>query len=137
MRFSFKVIKLHKNILQVRIEGKVEKLPMSTATQYFQSRPYESQLGALCSAQSQVIESREELTNKLKMLRERYQEGQVPKPEFWGGYRVVPTAIEFWQGQTDRVHDRIKFRRPVEDEKPDNVKTFIGENGWVYERLQP
>jgi len=121
----------------IRIEGTVKKLPMLYAEDYFKGRPYQSQIGALCSDQSKVIESREKLTEIEIELKNKYKEGGVPKPQSWGGYTVTPRSIEFWQGQTDRIHDRIRFRRPVGDEIPDNVVTHFGEDGWIYERLQP
>ncbi|KAF2892560.1 hypothetical protein ILUMI_13620 [Ignelater luminosus] len=121
----------------VRIEGPVEKLPPSYAEDYFKTRPYQSQVGALCSNQSKVIESRECLVAKANQLKEKYKEGEVPKPESWGGFIVVPAVMEFWQGQTDRVHDRIKFRKLKEGEDVDNIITHPGEDNWIYERLQP
>jgi len=121
----------------VRIEGVAEKLPFSDADHYFNSRPYQSQIGALCSDQSKPIEGREVLANKERELKRQYGEGDVPRPPQWGGYVVVPRSIEFWQGQTDRIHDRIKFRRPINGEKPDGILTHEGQDGWIYERLAP
>ncbi|KAJ8930272.1 hypothetical protein NQ314_016939 [Rhamnusium bicolor] len=120
----------------VRVEGIVEKLPFSEADGYFSKRPYQSQIGALCSDQSKPIEGRELLTAMEKKLKSEYSEGQVPRPSLWGGYIVKPHSIEFWQGQTDRIHDRIRFRKPKENE-PDGVLTHDAEDGWVYERLCP
>ncbi|KAK4876074.1 hypothetical protein RN001_012496 [Aquatica leii] len=121
----------------VRIEGTAKKLPMSYATDYFKSRPYRSQIGALSSDQSKPIESRTKLTEIAEKLSKKYKEGEVPKPELWGGYAVTPRSIEFWQGQTDRIHDRLRFRFLEKDEVVDNVLTHEGEGGWIYERLQP
>ena len=95
----------------IRIEGAVKKLPMSYAEKYFHSRPYESQIGSLCSDQSKPIESRQKLIEEADNLSQKYKEGEVPKPTHWGGYLVVPKSIEFWQGQTDRIHDRINLLR--------------------------
>jgi len=121
----------------VRVEGCVEMLPMSAAEEYFSGRPYVSQIGALCSDQSKPISGRQVLTQKEFELKCKYKEGQVPKPESWGGYLVKPRSIEFWQGQTDRIHDRIKFFRPEQDVVADNKLTYQAEDGWLYERLAP
>ncbi|KAL3270576.1 hypothetical protein HHI36_021113 [Cryptolaemus montrouzieri] len=96
----------------VRIEGVAEKLPFSVADDYFKKRPYDSKIGALCSNQSQPIENRDVLMNKEKELKAKYpMSDDVPRPEKWGGYLVRPHTFEFWQGQTDRLHDRIRFRK--------------------------
>lgn len=119
------------------MEGVVEKLPFSDADAYFQGRPYQSQIGALCSDQSKpIFKGREALQLNASELKKKYQEGQVPRPPQWGGYIVKPKSIEFWQGQTDRIHDRIRFRRPNVGE-PDGILTYPGEDGWIYERLAP
>lgn len=121
----------------VRIEGSVDKLPMSEADDYFSGRPYASQIGALCSDQSKPLAGRQVLSAKEQELKATFKEGQVPKPQFWGGYIVKPKSIEFWQGQTDRIHDRIKFYQPQANESPDNKLSFAGEDGWLYQRLAP
>ncbi|KAJ8947953.1 hypothetical protein NQ318_021050 [Aromia moschata] len=118
----------------VRVEGSVEKLPFADADNYFSKRPYQSQIGALCSDQSKPISGRDVLAAKERELKSKYSEGQVPRPP--GGYIVKPNMIEFWQGQTDRIHDRIRFRKPKENE-PDGILTHEAEDGWVYERLCP
>ncbi|XP_023026387.1 pyridoxine/pyridoxamine 5'-phosphate oxidase [Leptinotarsa decemlineata] len=120
----------------VRIEGVVEKLPFSQADEYFSKRPYQSQIGALCSNQSKPVAGRQILAWKEKELKNTYAEGKVPRPPQWGGYIVKPSSFEFWQGQTDRIHDRIRFRKPFNNE-PDGVLTHQAEDGWIYERLNP
>nr|CAI5869438.1 unnamed protein product [Callosobruchus analis] len=120
----------------VRIEGDVEKLSFDDAEKYFKNRPYQSQIGALCSNQSFPVASRKDMEEIALQLKEKYKEGEVPRPPLWGGYIVKPHTIEFWQGQTDRIHDRIRFRRPKENE-PDGLLTHQGEDGWIYERLYP
>lgn len=110
---------------QVRIEGKVEKIPGKVSTAYFQSRPRGSQIGAWASPQSMIITDRSVLESNVSRLKERYDGHEVlPKPPNWGGYSLKPDLIEFWQGRPSRLHDRIRYRL---DEK--------GE--WVIERLAP
>ncbi|KAK5645383.1 hypothetical protein RI129_006683 [Pyrocoelia pectoralis] len=121
----------------IRIEGIAEKLPVSYAETYFKSRPHASQIGALCSNQSKLIESRDKLIETADDLQNKYKPGEVPKPQHWGGYIVKPKSIEFWQGQNDRIHDRIKFRQAKNDEIPDSVLSHKGVGNWIYERLQP
>jgi pyridoxamine 5'-phosphate oxidase len=96
---------------QVRIEGKAEKLSSEESAEYFNSRPVESKLGALASAQSTVIKNREELEKRYEELEKLYAEQVIPKPEHWGGYRIIPEIVEFWQGRPNRLHDRIVFYR--------------------------
>jgi pyridoxamine 5'-phosphate oxidase len=99
---------------QVRIEGTVTRLARAASEAYFKSRPYGSQLGALVSQQSQVIDSREALERQLAELEARYPPGAVPLPEHWGGYLVTPEVIEFWQGRPDRLHDRFQYHKAGE-----------------------
>lgn len=109
---------------QVRVEGTVEKVSSEESDAYFQSRPKASQLGAWASPQSQVIKNRGVLEKRLAELEEKYATEKVPRPPHWGGFRVIPTAIEFWQGRPSRLHDRIRYEL---DEKGD----------WFYQRLAP
>ncbi|NXS13649.1 PNPO oxidase, partial [Neodrepanis coruscans] len=96
---------------QVRIEGSVKRLPEEESERYFHSRPKSSQIGAVVSRQSSVIPDREYLRKRNAELQERYRDTTVPKPDYWGGYILEPEVVEFWQGQTNRLHDRIVFRR--------------------------
>ncbi|XP_048970722.1 pyridoxine-5'-phosphate oxidase isoform X1 [Canis lupus dingo] len=123
---------------QVRVEGSVKKLPEEEAECYFHSRPKSSQIGAVVSHQSSVIPNREYLRKKNEELEQLYQEQEVPKPKYWGGYILYPQVMEFWQGQTNRLHDRIIFRRglPTGD-SPLGPMTHRGEEDWLYERLAP
>lgn len=120
----------------VRIEGSVEKLSREESETYFHSRPRASQIGALASPQSQVIPSREFLDEIETQIKQKLgDDKEVPLPEHWGGYLISPKVIEFWQGQTNRLHDRIRFRKS--DEEVDEKLVHRGEDGWVYERLAP
>lgn len=110
---------------QVRIEGVVEKVLPEASTQYFQSRPKDSQIGAWASQQSAVISDRTILEDKVAALEKQYADAeQLPRPEQWGGYLLRPTCIEFWQGRSSRLHDRIQY---LPDEK----------EGWIIQRLAP
>ena len=94
---------------QVRIEGRVEKLPQKITKEYFDSRPFKSRVGALASRQSSVVSSRKELEDTYSALLKKYEDKEVPLPEFWGGYVLIPDVIEFWQGRAGRMHDRIEY----------------------------
>ncbi len=108
---------------QVIIQGRAEQISTAESLRYFASRPRESQIGAWVSNQSEVISSRKFLLQKLAEIRGKFQQGEIPLPSFWGGYRVVPEAIEFWQGGPARLHDRFLYRNTPE--------------GWNIERLSP
>jgi pyridoxamine 5'-phosphate oxidase len=109
---------------QVRVTGEVSQVMKEESEAYFQSRPIGSQLGALASHQSQVIPNREVLERRLEELTAEYQNRPIPLPPHWGGYRLSPRAIEFWQGRPNRLHDRLRYTRQA--------------NGrWLIERLSP
>ena len=109
---------------QVTVAGRVEKISKSESVQYFLSRPRGSQLSAWASAQSTVISSRAILESAFATVKRRFADGEVPLPDFWGGYRADPDSIEFWQNRKDRLHDRFLYNR--------------GENGaWRIDRLTP
>ncbi|KAL2078129.1 hypothetical protein ACEWY4_025814 [Coilia grayii] len=122
---------------QIRIEGTVERIPYQSSCDYFHSRPKSSQIGAVVSRQSTVIPNREYLRQKNAELEERYKDTDVPMPDYWGGYIVKPHTIEFWQGQTNRLHDRIVFTRPKEGETELKDLQHQAAGGWVYQRLSP
>ena len=109
---------------QVRINGRVSKLSGAEADDYFASRPRSSQLGALASQQSQVVANRAELDERYAALEREYHNRPIPRPAYWGGYRLQPDLLEFWQGRRSRLHDRLRYR-------------LNSEGGWRLERLQP
>ena len=96
---------------QVEIAGPAEKISAGESLAYFLSRPFGSRLGAWVSDQSEVISSRQILLSKFEDLKRRFASGEVPKPEGWGGYRIIPETFEFWQGGHDRLHDRYIYRK--------------------------
>lgn len=108
---------------QVRVTGTAEKVSTAESLKYFTSRPRESQIGAWVSDQSKIIDSRALLMNKLEGLKRRFAGGEVPLPSFWGGYRLKPSRIEFWQGGKGRLHDRFLYTREEDD--------------WIINRLAP
>jgi len=109
---------------QIRIEGRVEPVSAEESDTYFHSRPVGSQLSASASRQSEVIAGREELEQRVAALSAQYQNQEIPRPENWGGFRVIPDAIEFWQGRASRLHDRLRYR-------------LLASGGWQIERLSP
>ncbi len=109
---------------QVRIEGRALKVSDQESDEYFHSRPLSSRLGAWASDQSQVISDREVLELELQQLKTEYENKDVPRPLHWGGFRVIPTVIEFWQGRPSRLHDRLNYRR-------------VDDHTWLIERLSP
>ena len=109
---------------QVRISGKAERVPTRETLKYFITRPRGSQLGAWVSAQSSVISSRSLLETEFQKLKDKFRNKEVPLPSFWGGYRVVPREIEFWQGRRNRLHDRFQY-------------TKQDDGDWKIERLAP
>ncbi|XP_054152885.1 pyridoxine/pyridoxamine 5'-phosphate oxidase-like [Oppia nitens] len=121
---------------QVRIEGRVEKVSEEESVQYFKSRPRASQLSARISQQSKPIDSRDKMVDIYNEEEIKYP-NDIPKPHFWGGFTIVPEVYEFWMGQTDRLHDRIRFFKSDDNQKVDGIITKLGEDGWAYQRLQP
>ena len=108
---------------QIRIEGRVEKVPASESDAYFASRPRGSQLGAIASPQSKPIATRALLEEAVADVATQVADGAPPRPAYWGGYRLVPDLIELWQGQPSRLHDRVRYRKTAD--------------GWVRDRLAP
>lgn len=109
---------------QVKVCGRAQKVPAAESLKYFLSRPRESQLAAWASAQSRPISSRQLLMQQFMSMKHKFSDGEIPLPDFWGGYRIVPSVIEFWQGGSHRLHDRFEYRRREE-------------GGWDLERLSP
>lgn len=109
---------------QVSITGTATKIPREESAEYFLSRPLASRLGAWASHQSQPVASRKTLEDQFEAAQEQFESGDVPLPDFWGGYRVVPETIEFWQGRQSRLHDRFLYTRSSEGE-------------WLLSRLSP
>lgn len=109
---------------QIRIEGTVEKLSKEDSEKYFKTRPKKSQISAIVSPQSQVLENRVELEKKFAETESYYEDKDIPKPSNWGGYIVKPQVIEFWQGRRDRLHDRIVYKK-------------ADKNSWKVVRLAP
>jgi len=109
---------------QVRVEGRISQITPDESVAYFQSRPRESRLGALVSRQSQVVASRDILEQRFQALETQYAHADIPMPPDWGGYRLRPELLEFWQGRQGRMHDRLRYRRQTTAD-------------WLLERLEP
>ena len=109
---------------QVKVRGSAEKLPTATSLAYFASRPRESQLAAWASQQSRPVSSRQMLMQQFDAMKRKFSSGEIPLPDLWGGFRVRPTAIEFWQGGASRLHDRFEYTRHAS-------------GAWAVERLAP
>jgi pyridoxamine 5'-phosphate oxidase len=101
---------------QVMVNGRAEKVSKTESLKYFMQRPLSSRIGAWASPQSQVISTRSILEEKFAEMRRRFSEGKVPLPDNWGGYRVIPESIEFWQGRRSRLHDRFRYSRQDDDQ---------------------
>ena len=108
---------------QIKIVGSVEKVSSLESIKYFASRPKDSQIGAWASKQSTTISSRNILQSQFESMKQKFSSGEVPLPDFWGGYRVIPRTIEFWQGRESRLHDRFVYQR--------------NKDGWTISRLSP
>lgn len=108
---------------QVRINGIAKKLSRSESEAYFKSRPHKSQIGAHASKQSHEVPNRDYLDNEFKRMMAHFSEGEVPLPKNWGGYGIIPTYFEFWQGRSSRLHDRIVYQQ--------------AEKNWIIKRLSP
>jgi pyridoxamine 5'-phosphate oxidase len=109
---------------QVRVTGRATHVPADESDAYFRSRELGSRVGAWASPQSRMVDSRQELDRRFAALMEQYQDGEVPRPPHWGGVRVVPEVIEFWQGRANRLHDRLRY-------------TLDRDGAWRIERLAP
>lgn len=109
---------------QVKVGGTASKISAAESLKYFLSRPQDSQIAALASRQSSVLTSRTVLLNQFEAMKQKFQAGDMPLPDFWGGFRVVPTEIEFWQGGANRLHDRFRYKR-------------LADNNWQIDRLAP
>lgn len=114
---------------QIQINGRATLLPRAETEAYFASRPRGSRIGAWASRQSEILKDRETLERRVEELERRFGEGEIPAPEFWNGYLVAPKSIEFWQGRSNRLHDRFRYSR-TDDGKGEG-------GGWVIDQLNP
>jgi pyridoxamine 5'-phosphate oxidase len=124
--YAAAVLLWHAQERQVRVSGPVTRVSAEETEAYFTSRPRGSQIGAWASPQSTVVVSRAELDARQREIEQRFGDGPIPVPPFWGGFRITPEAVEFWQGRPDRLHDRIRYRAVDADRQE-----------WVRERLAP
>jgi pyridoxamine 5'-phosphate oxidase len=108
---------------QIKIQGSIEKISMAQSLKYFISRPKDSQIGAWASSQSDTISSRSFLETQIKSIATKFKNKEIPLPDFWGGYRVIPEKIEFWQGRDNRLHDRFEYT--------------LSDDVWTINRLAP
>lgn len=113
----------HEQMQQICVEGAVEKISQEESNEYFLKRPRGSQLGAWASQQDEIIASKEVLEKKFLEMEEKYLDREIPLPSFWGGYRIIPSRFEFWQGRKDRLHDRFEY--------------LLDEDTWIINRLSP
>ena len=109
---------------QVRVEGMVRRLGEETSDAYFKTRSRDSRIGAYASRQSEEVADRHQLERQYREIKQRFEGREIPRPEFWGGYVLVPSLIEFWQNASGRMHDRIRYQRTAE-------------GGWRQDRLSP
>ena len=123
---TFAWLALHR---QVRLRGAVEPVAAEESDEYFASRPRASRIGAWASPQSTVLADRAALDDLVGQVEQRFPDDVIPRPPQWGGFRIVPSAIEFWQGRPSRLHDRFRYRRPSSGE--------AAGKGWIIERLAP
>jgi pyridoxamine 5'-phosphate oxidase len=121
---TFAWLELHR---QVRLRGRVEQVSADESDRYFASRPRESRIGAWASPQSMVLADRSVLETRVAEIEARFPGDEVPRPPRWGGFRIAPTEIEFWQGRPSRLHDRFRYRRSADG----------GGGPWIIERLAP
>lgn len=121
--FASVVFDWHQIERQIRIEGRVERLSPEDSDSYFNSRPEASKLGAWTSPQSKIIKNRDELNELQTEVEKRFSENPIPRPDFWGGFLIRPTTMEFWQGRPSRLHDRLVYHKT--------------EEGWTLHRLAP
>ncbi|VUD51982.1 Pyridoxine/pyridoxamine 5'-phosphate oxidase [Thalassocella blandensis] len=121
---------------QVKVMGRAEKIPVAESLKYFLTRPRDSQIAAWASSQSRAIDSRKFLMSQFEAIKEKFQDGDVPLPDFWGGFRIEPHVVEFWQGGGKRLHDRFEYRR-VDHAQENLSHANTGDAEWLINRLAP